>query len=70
MRVLTITPKEATERLTNAGSRIGYDKLRQALKQGKLPFGFTIDMEAGHTEFVIFSKDLDDFILAHGGEPA
>ena len=70
LKYLTITPKEATERLTNAGIRIGYDKLRQALKQGKLPFGFTIDMEAGHTEFVIFSKDLDDFIRAHGGEPA
>lgn len=70
MRALTITPKEATERLTNAGIRIGYDKLRQALKQGKLPFGFTIDMEAGHTEYVVFAKDLDEFIRQHGGEPA
>ena len=70
MKNLTVTPKEATERLTNAGIRIGYDKLRQALKQGKLPFGFSVDMEAGHTEFVIFSEDLDDFIRAHGGEPA
>lgn len=70
MKYLTITPKEATERLTNAGIRIGYDKLRQGLKQGKFPFGFTVDMEAGHTEFIIFSKDLDDFIRTHGGEPA
>lgn len=70
MRALTITPKEATERLTNAGIRIGYDKLRQALKQGKLPFGFSVDMEAGHTEYVVFAKDLDEFIRAHGGEPA
>lgn len=70
LKYLTITPKEATERLTNAGIRIGYDKLRQGLKQGKFPFGFTVDMEAGHTEFIIFSKDLDDFIRQHGGEPA
>lgn len=70
MKYLTITPKEATERLTNAGIRIGYDKLRQALKQGKLPFGFSVDMEAGHTEYVVFAKDLDEFIRAHGGEPA
>ena len=49
---LTITAKEATERLAMAGIRIGYEKLRAALKQGKLPFGFTIDMEGGHTEFV------------------
>ena len=67
MKTLTITPKEAVDRLSCAGIRIGYDKLRQALKQGKLPFGFSVDMEAGHTEFVIFSKDLDDFICAHGG---
>ena len=67
---LTITAKEATERLAMAGIRIGYEKLRAALKQGKLPFGFSIDMEAGQTEFVIFSKDLDDFIRQHGGEPA
>lgn len=67
MKRLTITPKEATERLANAGIRIGYDKLRQALRQGKLPFGFSVEMETGHTEFVIFAKDLDDFIIAHGG---
>ena len=70
MKTLTITPKEAVERLSKAGIRIGYEKLRAALKQGKLPFGFTVDMEAGHTEFIIFSKDLDDFIRQHGGEPA
>ena len=70
MKTLTITPKEAVQRLSNAGIRIGYNKLRAALKQGKLPFGFTIDMEGGKTEFVIFSKDLDDFIRQHGGEPA
>ena len=70
MTKLTITAKEATDRLAMAGIRIGYEKLRAALKQGKLPFGFTIDMEAGQTEFVIFSKDLDDFIRQHGGEPA
>ena len=33
---LTITAKEATERLAMAGIRIGYEKLRAALKQGKL----------------------------------
>lgn len=70
MKKLTITPKEAVQRLSNAGIRIGYEKLRAALKQGKLPFGFSIDMEASQTEFVIFSKDLDDFIQQHGGEPA
>ena len=70
MTKLTITAKEATDRLAMAGIRIGYEKLRAALKQGKLPFGFSIDMEAGQTEFVIFSKDLDDFIRQHGGEPA
>lgn len=68
MKSLTITPKEAVQRLSNAGIRIGYDKLRQALKQNKVPFGFSVDMEGGHTEFVIFAKDLDDFIVAHGGK--
>lgn len=70
MKTLTITPKEAVQRLSNAGIRIGYDKLRQALKQNKVPFGFSVDMEGGKTEFVVFTKDLDDFIRAHGGEPA
>lgn len=70
LKYLTITPKEAAERLRNAGIRIGYDKLRQGLKQGKFPFGFTVDMEGGKTEFVVFTKDLDDFIRQHGGEPA
>ena len=68
MKSLTITPKEVVRRLSNAGIRIGYDKLRQALKQNKVPFGFSVDMEGGHTEFVIFAKDLDDFIVAHGGK--
>lgn len=70
MKTLTITPKEAVQRLSNAGIRIGYDKLRQALKQNKVPFGFSVDMEGGKTEFVVFTKDLDDFIRQHGGEPA
>lgn len=70
MKHLTITTQEAVDRLASSGIRIGLTKLRAALAQGKVPFGFALEMEAGHTEFVIFSKDLDDFIRSHGGDPA
>lgn len=70
MLSLTITPKDAVDRLAACGIRMGCTKLCAALTQNKVPFGFALEMEAGKHEYVIFAKDLDDFIRAHGGEPA
>lgn len=67
MKSLTITPKEAVDRLSEAGIRLGVTKLCAALAQGKVPFGFALEMEAGRKEYVIFSHDLDEFIQQHGG---
>lgn len=67
MKELTTTPQNAVERLSAAGFKIGKEKLCAALVQGKLPFGFAISMEGGRHEYVLFSKDLDDFIQEHGG---
>ena len=67
-RELTLSPAEAAEKLDNAGFKIGYEKLRRALIQGKVPFGFAIETDRGGHDFIIFKRDLDDFIQAHGGE--
>ena len=72
MEELTLTPQKAAETLVCAGFQIGYDKLRKALIQGKVPFGFAIESGSDYKgktkyEFVVFKKDLKDFILAHGG---
>ena len=70
---LTMDPKEAVAVLRAAGFNIGYPKLRDGLKQDTLlgtqafPFGKAIQMEGGGWEFVIYHKDLRDFIQQHGG---
>lgn len=47
MLSLTITPKDAVDRLAACGIRMGYTKLCAALTQNKVPFGFALEMEAG-----------------------
>lgn len=67
---LTITPAEAAEILTKCGFGIGYDKIAEALRKGGIfPFGVAYEMPSQQWAYIIYRKDLYDFIRAHGGEP-
>lgn len=64
---LTLTLNETTNRLAEAGFKIGYDKLRAGIIAGV--FDFAVSFETGHAPvFVIYAKDLEDFIVRHGGK--
>lgn len=67
---LTLTPAEAAEILSGCGFGIGYDKLAEALRKGGIfPFGTAYKMASGQWVYIIYRKDLHDFIRVHGGIP-
>ncbi|MEG0764302.1 MAG: hypothetical protein RR424_10815 [Oscillospiraceae bacterium] len=64
---------ECREALTRCGLTIGQDKLSVGIQQGVFPeFARAVDMHRpgnkGNFEYIIFKKDLQDFIKAHGGD--
>ena len=59
-----LSTKEAYNILQCNGYNIGYDKLRAGLVEGEFPFGFSVSMN-GNKEFVIFKKDLIQFMESH-----
>ena len=64
MERLTLTLGECWELLDCAGFAIGMKKLGAGLRQGIFPFGHAIELERS-TEYVIYKKDVLDFIQAH-----
>lgn len=68
MKNLTLSLLETTKRLSEAGFKIGYDKLRAGIIAGV--FDFAVSFETGNAPvFVIYAKDLEKFIEQHGGKP-
>lgn len=65
---MTYNLNECVEKLSLSGFPIGNEKLKQGLIQGKFSFGFAIEGTKGNYDYVIFKKDVEDFILMHGGE--
>ena len=70
MAEYTLSLQTAADRLSAAGFRIGFDKIRAGLIAGAFPFGQAIPSPAGEYMFIVYSYDLDEFIRAHGGTPA
>lgn len=76
MEKLTCVPQEAAEILNKHGFSIGYDKLTQGLRLDAsrpradrvFPFGEAFKMQSESWAYIIYLKDLYDFIRQHGGE--
>lgn len=69
---LTVNVQECCEIMSNAGIPIGCDKLRIGIQRDAFPeFSRCIDMRTedgrGNCEYMIFKRDLLDFIKSHGG---
>ena len=59
----TVTPREATEMFQAAGIPIAVTTLQDGLKQNKFPFGIAI--ECKNWVFLIYKKDLEEYLAAH-----
>lgn len=69
---LLMSISECREALTRCGLTIGQDKLSAGIQQGVfLEFARVVDMHRpgsrGNYEYIIFRKELREFIEAHGG---
>ena len=71
MAEYTISMQTAADRLSKAGFRIGFDKIRAGLISGQLPFGVAIPSadEEDDYMFIVYSYDLDEFMKSHGWQP-
>lgn len=59
---VTITPKQATERLRALGVKISPETVRQGIEQGKFPFGVSITTDKGAPVYLISAKKFDKFV--------
>ena len=56
--------------LRNHGVRISPETLRSGIEQKVFPFGDCIRTKNGNPVFLVYQKQLDDWIEAHTGEGA
>lgn len=65
--MLTVNPKECATILSENGFGIGYDKICEGLRQGIFSFGVAFKMPSEQWAYIIYRKDLQNYIEAHGG---
>lgn len=59
---VTITPKQATERLRARGVKISPETICQGIEQGKFPFGISVLTKSGTPVYLISVRKFDSFV--------